>query len=91
MQGGDLRTALWTDDIEGTDEWGWHQRGRAAALDVAEGLNFLHCNGIVHRCGLLDLNTLTTLIHAHQPGDHSDATPTCAAASFWLTLSHQLL
>ena len=49
MQGGDLRTALWTDDIEGTFEWGWHQRGRAAAVDIAEGLNFLHSNGIVHR------------------------------------------
>ena len=48
-QGGDLRTALWTDDIEGTFEWGWHQRGRAAAVDIAEGLDFLHSNGIVHR------------------------------------------
>lgn len=49
VQGGDLRTALWTDDIEGTYEWRWHRRGRAAAIDVAEGLNFLHSNGIVHR------------------------------------------
>ena len=48
-QGGDLRTALWTDDIEGTFEWGWHQRGRAAAVDIAESLDFLHSNGIVHR------------------------------------------
>ena len=49
IQGGDLRTALWTDDIEGTREWGWRQRGRAVAIDVAEGLDFLHSNGIVHR------------------------------------------
>ncbi len=49
MQGGDLRTALWTDDIEGTCEWGWRQRGRAVAVDIAEGLEFLHSNGIVHR------------------------------------------
>ena len=49
VQGGDLRTALWTDDIEGTCQWGWRHRGRAVALDIAEGLDFLHSNGIVHR------------------------------------------
>jgi hypothetical protein len=45
LQGGDLRKA-WLRN-EGLYAWG--ARGRAIALDIACGLQFLHSRGIIHR------------------------------------------
>lgn len=44
-QGGDLRTLL---SSEEAPQWG--SGGRAIALDIAEGLVFLHAKNITHRC-----------------------------------------
>ena len=46
MEAGDLRRALWED--EGND-FAWHQRGQHVALDIAQGLAFLHSSGVIHR------------------------------------------
>ena len=48
-QGGDLRKALGRDALEGTREFDWWNRGQDVALSVAQGLHFLHQNGVVHR------------------------------------------
>ena len=50
-QGGDLRNALWRELHEGTHEFDWYNKGRDVAIAVARGLNFLHKNHVVHRCG----------------------------------------
>ncbi len=51
VQGGDLRNALWRELHEGTHEFDWYNKGREVAIAVARGLNFLHKNHVVHRCG----------------------------------------
>ncbi|KAI7835916.1 hypothetical protein COHA_010196 [Chlorella ohadii] len=45
LEGGDLRTLL---SSEEAPQWG--SGGRAIALDIAEGLVFLHAKNITHRC-----------------------------------------
>lgn len=47
MEGGDLRSRLRSTSDSAT--WGWYERGKGAALDVARGLHFLHSHGVVHR------------------------------------------
>lgn len=46
---GDLRTALYHDLIEDAHEFDWDNKGKQIALDVAQGLHFLHTSGVVHR------------------------------------------
>lgn len=48
LQGGDLAAAL-ASDSEGRLRWGAH--GRQVAIDVAEGVAFLHAQNVTHRCG----------------------------------------
>ncbi|KAL4457658.1 hypothetical protein ABPG75_012523 [Micractinium tetrahymenae] len=48
MEGGDLRTRIRELDAEGRRVFGWHQRGRKVALDVACALNYLHSSTYTH-------------------------------------------
>jgi hypothetical protein len=40
---------LGRDALGGTREFDWWNRGQDVALSVAQGLHFLHQNGVVHR------------------------------------------
>lgn len=46
-QGGDLRTLLSSEEAPQ-----WSTGGRQIALDIAEGLVFLHARNVTHRCAL---------------------------------------
>ncbi|KAL4442935.1 hypothetical protein ABPG77_008426 [Micractinium sp. CCAP 211/92] len=48
MEGGDLRTRIRELDDHGRRVFGWHQRGRRVALDVACALNYLHSATYTH-------------------------------------------
>ncbi|PSC72792.1 Serine threonine-kinase CTR1 [Micractinium conductrix] len=48
MEGGDLRTRNRDVDADGRRVFGWYQRGRTVALDVACALNYLHSSTYTH-------------------------------------------
>ena len=47
MQGGDLRHALKTIDGR-AEQLKWHNKGAKIALDVIQGIRFLHSYGVSH-------------------------------------------
>lgn len=48
MEGGDLRTRNAETDAAGRRTFGWHQRGKTVALDVATALHYLHTSSYTH-------------------------------------------
>jgi hypothetical protein len=52
LQGGDLQTALFHSRQQGTHEFDWDRKGKTVALQVAQGLHFLHTCGVIHRCAV---------------------------------------
>ena len=53
-QGGDLATALRRELRLGTHEFDWCNKGKEVALEVAQGLHFLHSSGVIHRCAAVE-------------------------------------
>lgn len=49
MEGGDLHSALMKDGRIGSNRFGWYNKGKVVALEVARGLHFLHTSGVIHR------------------------------------------
>jgi hypothetical protein len=48
MEGRDLHTRLGTVNKAGERLFGWYQRGKTAALDVARALHYLHSHSLTH-------------------------------------------
>ena len=61
-QGGDLTDAIRSSR---NAEFGWFNRGRSVALDIARGLEFLHSNRIVH-CDLKSKNIMLTAVSCNE-------------------------
>lgn len=49
MEGGDLHTAFHRCKELDTHDFDWNNKGKQIALQVAQGLHFLHTSGVVHR------------------------------------------
>ena len=45
-----MATALRRELRLGTHEFDWCNKGKEVALEVAQGLHFLHNSGVIHRC-----------------------------------------